>query len=229
MTARPTVLYEDNHLLGVFKPAGWIVQGAGEGDDSLLTWGKDDLKRRHGKPGNVFLAAVSRLDRPVTGVVLLAKTSKAAARLNEQIRERNVDKIYTALISPPPGQEEAIVYSQLSRDDQRGKTDVMKQLRAEQFDSQNPAHAALRYRLERRAGDIAQVTIELLTGRKHQIRAQFAAMGSSIVGDRKYGGRDLLGIEGIALHCLRFTCLHPTRHEPVTLTAAPPWRWPSRS
>lgn len=230
MLNRPEVLYEDNHLLVLDKPSLWIVQGASPEDRSILEWGKDYLKKKYAKPGNVFLAAVSRLDRGVSGVVPLARTSKAAARLNEQIRSRQVRKVYTAMVSPPPAEPRGTLRHYLVRDEKRAKSIA--------FDSPRPeaVEAVLNYEVIERKQKFAVLRIELITGRKHQIRAQLAAAGSPIVYDTKYGGvtaRDYLTASVIKatraapvfilLHCSRFELTHPTNGESQAFVSQPWW------
>ncbi len=221
MSAEPTILFEDNHLLVLTKPVNWIVQGAGEGDASLLEWGKGYLKEKYQKPGNVYLGCVSRLDRFVSGVVPLARTSKAAARMNEQIRERKVSKEYLAIVSPPPAVAGRRLEHFLVRDEparlsvafSTPKPHSQVALMEYQTLSQNSAEAAL--------------LVQLHTGRKHQIRAQLAAIGSPILGDQKYGSQTKFG-GGIALHCWRFTMQHPTTRESLVFQSQPGPQWNSR-
>jgi len=212
------VLYEDNHLLGVIKPPGLPTMGVAADRPSLLTEAKAYLAAKYSKPGNVYLGVVSRLDTPVSGVVLLARTSKAAERLNRQFRERTVDKRYWALvpggIDPPQGQ----LVDWLKADGQHRR---VRRVAASQSGARQ---ARLRYRRLRPASDAELLEIALETGRKHQIRAQLSLAGYPIVGDFKYGSRRKFPA-GIALHARQLTVEHPTRGEPVVLTAPVPDSW----
>lgn len=212
------VLYEDNHLLVVNKPAGLATVGVRPEDASLAKAAKAYLKRRYAKPGNVFLGVVSRLDAPVSGVVVLARTSKAAARLSEQFRSRDVSKVYWAIVAggvePPSG--ECVHW--VRKDDARQRMVVVPAGTA------GGQEARLRYRRLRPVARGTLVEVELLTGRKHQIRVQLAAQGWPIVGDKKYGSREPFP-QGIALHSRRLTLRHPTRGEILTFEAPPPTAW----
>lgn len=215
------VLYEDNHLLIVNKPAGLATQGASAGTTSLLTLAKDYLRQKYQKPGNVYLGVVSRLDTPVTGAVLLARTSKAAARLSEQFRERTVEKIYWAIVegrvSPPTG--ELVDWVRKVEHDRR--------VRITSPTAADAQEARLKYRvleqIELRS-DYSLLEIQLETGRKHQIRVQMEHQQHPIVGDVKYGSRDELAV-GIALHARRLVVDHPTQHTPVEVVAPLPKTW----
>ncbi len=227
----PEVLYEDNHLLVVNKPAGMVTQGAHGRQLSLYHWASNYIKRTFQKPGNVYLGVVSRLDRPVSGVVILARTSKAAARLSAAYRTRQVDKIYWALLCPGPQAEKGIWVDSLVRDQAHGVTRVVKASPATpralndlQASSAKGQEAELCFQVLQRYGQIALVEIRLITGRKHQIRAQASGHGHPVVGDRKYGSR-LSFPEGIALHARRVSFPHPTRKTPIQVSASLPPSW----
>jgi 23S rRNA pseudouridine1911/1915/1917 synthase len=212
------LLYEDNHLLAVNKPALLPTMGVAEDVPSVLTVAKEYIRQKYGKPGNVYLGVVSRLDAPVTGVLLMAKTSKAAARLSESFRSRSVNKIYWAVIegrmTPPTGELEHY----LRKDERHRKVHTTS---AGAPDAQL---AKLAYRQLDTAGDYALVEVTLETGRKHQIRVQLAKVGAAIVGDRKYDS-DVSFAPGIALHARRLEIEHPVRHETLTLEAPLPRSW----
>jgi 23S rRNA pseudouridine1911/1915/1917 synthase len=212
------ILYEDNHLLAVNKPALLPTMGVAEDVPSALTVAKEYLREKYAKPGNVYLGIVSRLDAPVTGLLLMAKTSKAAARLSESFRSRNVHKIYWAAIegrmAPPAGDLEHY----LRKDERHRKVHTTS---AGAPDAQL---AKLAYRQLDTAGDYALVEVTLETGRKHQIRVQLAKVDAPIVGDRKYGS-DVPFAPGIALHARRLEIEHPVRHEPLVLEAPLPRSW----
>lgn len=211
------ILYEDNHLLAVAKPPGLITQGAAAGEPSVVEWARQSLKERYHKPGNVYVGVVSRLDAAASGVVLLARTSRAAGRLAEQFRERSVQKTYWALVAGNPPDAGACENWLLEDDAQRRVRVVSPGAAAGKL-------ARLRYRRLGGQGGVAWLEIDLETGRKHQIRVQLAAHGWPILGDRKYGCRQPFS-QGIALHARRLVVDHPTRHEPIELTAPPPVAW----
>jgi 23S rRNA pseudouridine1911/1915/1917 synthase len=212
------VLFEDNHLLAVNKPALLPTMGVAEDAPSLVAVAKDMLRAAYHKPGNVYLGVVSRLDAPVTGLVLLAKTSKAAARLNEAFRTREVEKTYLAAIEgaidPPTGALEHY----LRHDERHRKVHVTH------AGADGARLARLSYRSTARSRAFELLEIALETGRKHQIRVQLAKVGHAIVGDRKYGS--LAAFEpGIALHSWRLELEHPVRREPLRLEAPLPRSW----
>lgn len=207
------VLFEDNHLLGVNKPAGVLVQGDRTGDTTLLELAKDYLKHKYQKPGNVFLGLVHRLDRPVSGVVLFARTSKAASRLANEFRLRRARKIYIAVVrgvTAPNGELTGYV----ERSHLRSRLARMGGDRAKE------ARLVFRRIGARRAMSVLE--IEPLTGRHHQIRLQLSAAGFPIVGDLKYGAPAPLDDKSIALHALRLVVKHPVRDDRITIEAPPP-------
>lgn len=177
------ILYEDNHLIAVYKPAGILVQGDDTGDKCLMDEVKEYLKEKHKKPGNVFLGLLHRLDRPVSGIVLFAKTSKGASRLSEQFRNHSVQKIYHALVEKAPKQKSGTLVHYLKKDEKQNYTTV--------FDE--PTDGALRaeldYEIVEAQNFASLLRIHLKTGRSHQIRAQLAHIGCPIVGDTKYGSK----------------------------------------
>jgi 23S rRNA pseudouridine1911/1915/1917 synthase len=212
------VLFEDNHLLAVNKPAMLPTMGVAEDRPSLLREAKAYLKKKYDKPGNVYLGIVSRLDAPVTGIVLMARTSKAAARLTLQFRERSVAKKYWAVVEgyvdPPAGH-----WSDWLRKDERHR-------RVHVCRPGNPdgKEALLNYQTLQRLGRLSLLELELLTCRKHQLRVQLAHRDYPILGDRKYGSRRDFP-NGIALHARQLRFEHPVRHEPVEIVAALPAAW----
>ncbi len=214
------VLYIDNHLLVVNKPAPLPTQGADEGDESLVEAARAFLKREFDKPGNVYVGVVSRLDAFVTGVVVLARTSKAADRLTKQFAAGSVTKRYRALLAAPPSPIEAECEDWLVKDDGARRMVVVDE------DTAGARHATLRYALVGTASSHSVVDIELITGRKHQIRAQLAARGYPIVGDRKYGSRQKFP-RGIALHAVELQIDHPVSKERLTIRSTPPSYWPA--
>jgi 23S rRNA pseudouridine1911/1915/1917 synthase len=217
------VLFEDNHLLAVAKPAGLLVQGDRSGDVTLLVLAKDYLRKKYVKPGNVFLGLVHRLDRPVSGVVLLARTSKAASRLGRQFREGRVGKTYLAVVvgSPSPPEAELVAYL-AGRVDNQGRTEARRQPFG------GAKQAQLRYRVLACQEGYTLLEVEPATGRRHQIRAQLALAGWPILGDVKYGAPGRLPGRIIALHARRLQVAHPVGGRTVTLNVEPPpdWPWP---
>ncbi|MCA9238273.1 MAG: RluA family pseudouridine synthase [Planctomycetales bacterium] len=215
------ILYEDNHLLAVNKPAMLPTMGVAADVPSLLTVAKESLRVRYDKPGNVYVGVVSRLDAPVTGVTLLAKTSKAAARLSEAFRTRNVEKVYWAAttgdVDPPSGALEHY----LRHDDRH------RRVHATNASCPDAQFARLTYRTLATGDELSLLEVTLETGRKHQIRVQLSKAGWPIVGDRKYGSDALLKT-GIALHSRRLSLEHPVRHEPLTIVAPLPQAWHKR-
>lgn len=217
------ILYEDNHLLVVDKPAGVATMGEETGEPTVARMAANYLKRKYSKPGNVFVGIVSRLDKFVSGVLVLARTSKAAGRLSDQIRRQSVKKRYVAWLSDVPDQTVGGNEWQTLRHFVC-KNDSAK--RVECFDTnaaisipEDAKEALLRYRVLAASQLGSLVEIELLTGRKHQIRTQFAHLGCPVVGDQKY---DWVARQGqqfqryaIALHASRFELEHPTRKEPM--------------
>lgn len=210
------ILYEDNHLLIVDKHGGDLVQPDPSGESALEDQIKAFIKARDAKPGEVFLGVVHRIDRPVSGAVLFAKTSKALVRLNEMIREGRIRKTYWALTERTPDPEESELTHYIVRD---GRTN-----RSRAYDAPKPEakQARLRYRTLGVSTHYTLVEVELLTGRHHQIRAQLSKIGCPIRGDLKYGAKRSLPNGGIALHSRSIAFEHPVRHEPVAVTAPVP-------
>lgn len=210
------ILYEDNHLLVVNKHCGDLVQPDPSGESALEDQIKAYIKRRDAKPGAVFLGVVHRIDRPVSGAVLFAKTSKALSRLNEMIREGRIGKFYWAVTERVPEPEEGELRHYILRD---GKTNRSKAFAAPRGYAKE---ARLRYRTLGASTRYTLVEVELLTGRHHQIRAQLAAAGCPIKGDLKYGARRSNPDGGISLHSRRMEFVHPVSREPLTVTAPVP-------
>lgn len=214
------ILYEDNHLLAVNKPAGLATMGLPEGQATLLTVAKQYIKEKYEKAGNVYLGIMSRLDAPVTGVVLIARTSKAAARLTEQFRTHTVEKTYWAVVEGRPRAVEATLVDYVADVERYRKMQVVA------ADTTGAQEARLSYRRLGPAGIDTLVEVLLETGRKHQIRLQFASRGHPVVGDRKYGSSRRFPA-GIALHARRLVVRHPVRDEALTFIAPLPPSWRS--
>ncbi len=210
------ILHEDNHLLAVAKPAGLLVQGDRTGDETLTDVCKAYLKEKYEKPGNVYLGLVHRLDRPVSGVVLLARTSKAASRLSAQFRDGKVRKTYLAVVEGRPSRSKGeLVHHLAARADASGRT------RCEQSSFEGSRESRLIYKiLVDGARSVLQV--DPITGRRHQIRVQLSALGCPIVGDVKYGASEPLSDRSVALHALRLECAHPVGGKPMVFEAPTP-------
>lgn len=212
------ILFEDNHCLAIWKPAGALTTGYAGGEETLDRQVKAYLKEKHRKPGNVFLGVVHRLDRPVTGVLLYARNSKAAARLAEQFRESQVTKTYWALVAGRPTEPAARLRDWLWKDHQTGIVSVVK------VGAPDAKLAELDYVTLAAGKAVSWLAVKPLTGRTHQIRVQLASRGYPILGDAKYGSTSAWP-SGIALHARSLTFFHPIRYEPITLTAALPESW----
>lgn len=211
------ILYEDNHLIAVRKRVGDIVQGDKTGDVPLSDMVKNFLKDKYQKPGNVYLGVVHRLDRPVSGVVLFAKTSKALPRLNKMFAEhKGVKKTYLAIVANKPSQPQGTLTHWLTRNE--------KQNTARAYDREVPGSkkAVLDYRLIAQSERYFLLEIELHTGRHHQIRCQLSKMGCPIRGDLKYGAPRSNPDGGISLHAWRLELEHPVSHQDIVIEAPLP-------
>lgn len=212
------VIFVDNHLLVVNKPAGLLTQPSGTDRENLQDCAKAWIKDHYQKPGNVFLESVHRLDMPVSGVVLFARTSKALSRLNESMREKKSKKIYHTIVEGTLPLAEGILEDYLIHDDFHAQVVKVNHPQAKL--------ARLRYRvLEKKEGK-SLVEIELETGRYHQIRLQLSNAGCPILGDQRYGS-NVAHAKGISLHHIRLSIPHPISQEMLTLEASlpPSWEW----
>lgn len=211
-----TVLYEDNHILIVNKECGEIVQVDKTGDASLEETLKVWLKNKYNKQGNVFLGVTHRLDRPVSGIVIFAKTSKALPRLNEMFKNGEIHKTYWALVKTPPKQGEGILENFLVRNERQNKSYV--------YDTEKPnsKRAILHYKLIGKSDTYYLLEIDLKTGRHHQIRCQLAKMGCPIRGDLKYGFPRSNTDGGISLHSRHIEFIHPVSGNKIEITAPLP-------
>ena len=216
------VVYEDNHIIIVNKQSGEIVQADKTGDKPLSETVKEYIKEAYAKPGNVFLGVVHRLDRPVSGLVVFARTSKALSRLNDMFRNGDIHKTYWALVKNPPQQPEGVVESWLVRNE--------KQNKSYSYDREKPGakKAILRYKVIGRSDSYALLEVTLLTGRHHQIRCQLASIGCPIKGDLKYGARRSNPDGSISLLSRRVEFVHPVSKQTVCVEAplpdAPEWQ-----
>ncbi len=207
------VLYEDNHLLAINKTAGMLVQGDATGDKPLVELGKEYIKEKYNKPGEVFLGVVHRLDRPVSGVVVFARTSKALERMNALFRDKQTQKTYWALVAKKPTANDGTLIHWLVKDEQKNKTTAYKK------EHPQGQRSELTYRLIKPVGSFFLLEVKPITGRPHQIRVQLASMGCPIVGDVKYGYAQPNADASICLHARSLSFVHPTKKEPVTISA----------
>jgi 23S rRNA pseudouridine1911/1915/1917 synthase len=209
------IIYEDNHLIVVNKRIGDLVQGDKTGDEPLSETLKLYLKEKHNKPGNVYLGVVHRLDRPTSGIVLFAKTSKALSRLNKTFAERKTEKTYWAIVKNPSENEGRLVHY-LKRNPKQNKS------YAHLKEVPDSKKAVLNYKVLKRFDNYSLLEIDLETGRHHQIRAQLAAIGCPIKGDLKYGFLRSNPDGGIHLHARELKLEHPIRKEEISFNADPP-------
>jgi 23S rRNA pseudouridine1911/1915/1917 synthase len=230
VSATLQIIYEDNHVLGVVKPAGLLTQGDKTGDDSMLEMVRRHIKATHDKPGNVFVGLVQRIDRPVSGVMIFARTSKAASRLSKSFHDRHAEKSYLCVVSGIVEEDEGELRAHIERAHTRS--------RVAPGATRHSKEATLHYRVLARsaqrepAGPVRPVrrdpaSMTLLevrpkTGRHHQIRLQLSAAGHPIRGDIKYGAVAPLAGKSIALHAVRLRVPHPVRDEIIDLFAPPP-------
>lgn len=215
------ILYEDNHILVVNKRVGEIVQGDKTDDEPLTEKYKSFIAMRDSKPGQVFMGLPHRLDRPVSGVTILAKTSKALERLNAMFRDGEVHKFYWALVCNRPAEPSALLENMMWRNEKQNKSYICRPGAARK----DARLARLRYNLIDCTERYYLVEVELLTGRHHQIRCQLSNIGCPIKGDLKYGAPRSNPDGGICLHARRITFMHPVRKEPITIEAPVPSSW----
>ncbi len=210
------VLFEDNHILMVNKRAGDIVQGDKTGDMPLSDIAKIYLKNKYNKPGNVFLGVVHRIDRPTSGLVMFAKTSKALTRLNEMLKQKKIDKTYWAIVKNKPEKPAGTLIHYLKKNPRNNKTTVYDHPQS------GAKKAVLHYKHIASSDNYHLLEINLETGRPHQIRAQLAKIGSPIKGDLKYGFPRSNPDGGISLHARRIKFRHPVKKELIEIEAALP-------
>jgi len=215
------ILYEDNHCLAVFKSSGCVTTHFQGKEETLDRAVKAYLKEKHQKPGNVFLGIVHRLDKPTSGVLLFARTSKAADRLARQFREGTIEKIYWAVVEGTVTRTAGSLEDWLRKDQEAGRVEVVEP------DAPGARQALLHYQTKSTHGGLSLLEVRPQTGRTHQLRVQFARHGHPIYGDAKYGSVHTFG-NAIGLHARSLTFLHPIRYEPITLTADPPRPWRGR-
>lgn len=212
------ILHEDNHLIAVNKPFGILTQPSGTARESMEELVKAWIRETKKKPGAVYLHAVHRLDRPASGIVLFARTSKALARMNEQMRRKEISKVYHLILTHDPPEEKGSLET------------LLRHSRMKAVEAMPEDHGArlstLEYRVLRRWEGLVLVEASLGTGRYHQIRVQFAACGCPILGDLKYGGKRWPYPEGIALHHRRMEFVHPILKAGFRIEAPYPPQWP---
>ncbi len=213
------ILYEDNHLIAVNKHCGEPVQGDASGDTPLLETVREFIRLRDKKPGNVFLGLPHRLDRPTSGIVVLAKTDKALSRMGKILKGRDIRKIYWAVVDRIPPAEEGLLEHYLLKNRKLNKSFTVP---PEKAAARGAKPARLTYRVIAASDSYYLLEIELLTGRHHQIRAQLAAVNCHIKGDLKYGAGRSNPDGGIHLHARSISFVHPVSKEPVEITADPP-------
>ncbi|MGL6076847.1 MAG: RluA family pseudouridine synthase [Fimbriiglobus sp.] len=214
------ILWEDNHLLALNKPCGWPSAHFDGETQTMDLVAKEYLREKYQKPGNVFLGVVHRLDRPVSGCLLFARTSKAASRISEQFRESAVEKVYWAITETPPAgfADSGTMEDWLLHDEPERKVHVVEP------ETHGSKQARLRYVVRAKYGARALIELHPQTGRKHQLRVQLASRGVSILGDAKYGNPHRMTV-GIALHARQLSVIHPTTTNPVELRAEVPKHW----
>ncbi len=205
------VLYEDNHIIAVWKPAGILAQSDISGEKSLFDYVKDYLKQKYRKPGNVFLGLVHRLDRPVSGIMIFAKTSKGASRLSEQFRNGVIEKEYTAIVHGEFQKTNGNIESMISKDESSRKSFIRKTA------NRQSKEAFLSYKVIKKIGVNSIVEVYPQTGKFHQIRAQMASIGHPIVGDVKYGSKERLKNGEIMLSASRISFYKATEDKLINL------------
>ena len=208
------VLYEDNHIIAINKKSGDIVQGDKTGDAPLSDFVKAYIKKKYNKPGEVFLGTIHRLDRPTSGVVLYARTSKALTRMNEQFREKQVQKTYWAVVDSAPANDSGTLENYLLKNQKQNKSYVTK--------GSDGKHAILDFKMLKKLDNFFHLEIKPKTGRHHQIRVQLAHIGCIIKGDLKYGAKRSNKDASIHLLAQKLEFLHPVKKEPITIVAPAP-------
>jgi 23S rRNA pseudouridine1911/1915/1917 synthase len=210
------VLYEDNHIIIINKRAGDITQGDKTGDKPLSDVVKEYVKDKYNKPGNVFIGTVHRLDRPTSGIVIFARTSKALERLNKMLRDKTINKTYWALVKNKPKKESDTLIDFLKKDTKKNKSFVYKK------EIEGSKKATLHYKIIKKLDNYSLLEIDLETGRHHQIRTQLSYIGSPIKGDLKYGFDRSNKDGSISLHARKIEFIHPVSKENISLIAPTP-------
>lgn len=213
----PQVLYEDNHLLILNKPAGWLVQGDITGDPTLTDWGKDYIKKKYDKPGAVFLHPCHRLDRPVSGVTIFARTSKSLERVSKLFHDDKIQKTYLAMVQNRPEETSGKLTHWLVKDAEKNITKAYNKAKG------SAKYSELDYTLQGSIKGLSLLVVKPKTGRPHQIRVQLAKMNCPIKGDLKYGYPTPNHDKSISLHAYQISLIHPVKKEPLTITCPPDW------
>tara|TARA_B100000767_G_scaffold13979_1_gene13431 strand:- start:815 stop:1474 length:660 start_codon:yes stop_codon:yes gene_type:complete len=208
------VLYEDNHIIAINKKSGDIVQGDKTGDEPLSNFVKAYIKKKYNKPGEVFLGTIHRLDRPTSGVVLYARTSKALTRMNEQFREKQVQKTYWAVVENAPAKTSGTLENYLLKNQKQNKSYITK--------GSDGKHAILDFKILKELDNFFHLEIKPKTGRHHQIRVQLANIGCIIKGDLKYGAKRSNKDASIHLLAQKLEFIHPVKKESITIVAPAP-------
>ncbi|MBK0382600.1 RluA family pseudouridine synthase [Pedobacter sp. SD-b] len=210
------ILFEDNHLIAVYKKAGWIVQSDETGDPSLDEMVKTYIAEKYNKPNGAFLGVVHRLDRPVSGVILFAKTSKALERINKMFKERDMHKTYWAVVRKEPAKMQGTLEHWLVKNPKKNITTAYN------TEIKGSQRAELNFKVLGFLNEYYLIEVDPITGRPHQIRVQLATLGSPIVGDNKYGYPRGSRKKSISLHALRLKFIHPVKKEKVEIFAPLP-------
>lgn len=211
--SKEQILYEDNHLLIVNKPNGILSQGDKTKDSTIIDMAKTYIKDKYNKEGEVFLHPVSRIDRPVSGALVLARTSKALSRMTQLIRQRDIEKYYVALVKKAPKEDQAELIHHLSKDTRINKVKAFVKPKS------YTKEARLRYELIYHSKYLSALLVQLFTGRPHQIRVQLAAIHCPIIGDSKYGYKEGKKQDFIYLHCRKLSFIHPVKKVQLTIVA----------
>ncbi len=210
------ILFEDNHIIVINKRSGDITQGDKTGDKPLSEVVKEYIKDHENKPGNVYLGVVHRLDRPTSGIVIFAKTSKALERLNKALRDKKIHKTYWAVVNKFDIPSQQTLDHYLVKNPKNNKSNICKPT------TQGAKRAILHYQLIKKLDNFQLLEIELETGRHHQIRVQLSSLGCTIKGDLKYGSKRSNKDGSIHLHARKITFMHPVKKEPINITAPVP-------
>jgi len=210
------VLFEDNHLLAVNKKSGILVHGDQTGDKSLLETAKAYIKKKYNKPGDVFLQPVHRIDRPTSGLVLFARTSKATTRLTKLFKEKQIQKVYYALVTVKPPFKKDKLTHYLLKNERNNTVKVVSE------STQSAKESILEYELVKTVRDNYLLKIRPITGRSHQIRVQLSTIGCPIIGDFKYGSKQYTDGRSIALHAHELSFIHPTKKEQLKINCPLP-------
>lgn len=214
---KPIIKYEDNHFLIVAKPAGWLVQPDETGDETLTDWATEYIRKKYNKPGKVFCQSCHRLDRPVSGLVTFARTSKGLERMNKLFRDQEVTKSYLAIVEGSPRFPENDLVHWLDKDTKKNMAKTYDQPKGK------AKRAALSYQMIASHGKVSLLVVKPRTGRPHQIRVQMKANETPIKGDLKYGFSKPNHDKSISLHAYKLEFIHPVKKEPIKVISKPKW------